>query len=169
MRKLFGAAIALAFSLTLAACGSSGSGPTIVGSDHHVTVDGTKGLAAMIDAGHFDWVNDSISGNFAVAPQKRDETMVLVSFNRSISSENAVAEMNARHLRPANLAECLAFGASIADTRSDEPIVCLGQSAQVDGGRSVPGLWGDGGVWRLDLSWWDHVWLSDYRFLAVRN
>lgn len=170
MRKLFGGLAALVLAISLSACGGSGSGgPTTVGDNHNITVDGTHGLAAMIDAGHYGWTNSDVNdANFKITPTKRDEVMALVSFNRNISSENAVAEMKARGLRPANLDECLAYGATIADTGSIHPIICLGQSTQFDDDREVPGLWVGSGTWGLHLDHWDVGWDSDYRFLAVR-
>jgi hypothetical protein len=170
MRKLFGGLAALVLAISLSACGGSGSGgPTTVGDNHTITVDGMHGLAAMIDAGHYGWTNSDVNdANFKITPAKRDEVMALVSFNRNISSENAVAEMKARGLRPANLDECLAYGATIADTGSIHPIICLGQSAQIGGDREVPDLWDDRGTWELILAFWDNDWGSDCRFLAVR-
>ena len=177
MRKLFGGLAVLVLAFTLTACGGN-TGPTTVGTPHTITVDDTQSLTALIDAGHYDSVNDDInSTNFSITGKgKRDEQMVLVSFNRSISSEDADAGIRARGYRPANLDECLAYGASLAKARQDfglaPPnywIVCLGQSAQVDGYRNVPELWSHGSDWGLGRNRWDGDWRSDGRFLAVRT
>jgi hypothetical protein len=160
MHKLFSGIAALVLAAALSACGGGNSGPTTIGAAHTITVDDTQGLATLIDAGHYDSVNDDIAANFALTGKgKHDESMVLVSFNRDISSEDADAGMRARGLRPANLDECLAYGAALAKARQDYDlappsywIVCLGQSAQVVGDRDVPGLWSFGSDWCLDLS-----------------
>ncbi|MDO8407686.1 MAG: hypothetical protein Q7S95_00405 [bacterium] len=177
IRRHCGLVAVLFFSLAVAACGDSER--TEVGPDHIITVDGTKTLGQMVDAGHYDSINRSINAtNFPIENKgKRDKVMVLVSFNRDVSSENAVDEMKARNLRPAVLDECLAYGAAIAKVYQDYGlgaptgwIACLGQSTVVDGGRFVPELWRDvfsNGMLRLDL--WFGVWPSGSHFLAVRN
>ncbi|MEJ0053462.1 MAG: hypothetical protein WDN10_01905 [bacterium] len=174
-RSISGAIAALLLAFTLGACGG-GSGKT---ENRQITVDSTQSHEKMIAAGHYDWVNDAITATaFPVQGKtKRVETMVIVSFNRSISSKTAVDEMRAHSLRPANLEECLAYGAALAKNRRDFDLgpptywtVCLGQSAQVGGDRYVPILWrGVGGRWGLGLRYWDGVWGSGNLFLAVRN
>lgn len=177
MRKWLGGLAALVLAVSLGACGGS-SGPTTVKSVGQVTVDDTIGLAPLIDLGHYDIVNSDINAaNFSLTGKgTKSEAMVLVAFNRSISSEDADAGIRARGFRPANLDECLAYGAALAKARQTYDlgppnywIVCLGQSAQVGGSRLVPGLWGGRGRWRLDLSSWVGVWSSGSRFLAVRT
>ncbi len=177
MRTLFSGIAALVLAFTLGACGDS-SGPTTIQSVGQITVDGTQNRSQAIFLGRYDWANSNINdANFPAHPQGiRAEAMVLVAFNRSISSENADAEIRARGFRAANLDECLAYGAAVARARGiynlappSNPIVCLGQSAQVDGNRCVPGFWSGFGYWRLDLGRWASDWRSDFRFLAART
>lgn len=171
MRTVLGRAVVLVLVLILAAC-SENSGPTVVGGDHHVMIDGSKSLDSMINAGRYDSVNTDFTNTYArLTTATRMETMVLISFNRSISSENAIAEMRVRKLHPADQDECLAFGGAIADTKSVYDIVCLGQPAEVDGTREVTKIWNDSDYrrWSLDLDNWDGGWASDIRFLAVRD
>jgi hypothetical protein len=172
--NFFGALVA--FALTLSGCGSS-DGPTTLSQDRIVTVEAEQTLATRIDAGKYDSVNDAILPNFKsdaiVAPY--EAKLVVISFNRSISSENAEAEMKARGLRPANLNECLAYGAAIAKARAGFDLqapnywtVCLGSSTNIYGRRVVPVLIKWNGDWRLDLDPWAPDWDRDLRFLSVR-
>ena len=176
MKKLFEALAALVFSFALIACGNNG--PTTVQSVGQITVDGAQSRAQVIDAGHYNQVDVHINDtNFPAHVQgKHVKTMALIAFNRRISSEDADANIRVLGYHSANLDECLAYGREIAKVRQkynlappSNSVVCLGQSALVDGRREVPGLWRYGGNWKLDLNWWDGGWHSGWRFLAVRN
>ena len=154
------------------ACSQS-SGPTQVGPNRTVTIGPDQTAQSLVDTAGYSW---STSGDLDVstitAPLiKRTETMVLVVFNRSISSQNAIEEMKSRHLHPANVYECLAFGATIADVRSKYSIACLGQYLQ--GGDSGEALYIESDD--SDLNWglvtadWGKDWYGNMRFLAVRD
>jgi hypothetical protein len=141
-------------------------------------VDYTLSLSDMIKAGKYDWVNGNITdANFprtkgkglAVGQSAETIDAELIHFNRDISSDSAVAEMDKMGYRPATIEELLAFGASNPDIQKQFPIVALGSSCVVHGSRRVVYLHGDGSERALDLSWWDDDWRGDYQFLAVRK
>ena len=137
-----------------------------------VTVDYGKRLSAMIKAGKYDWVNSDITEkNF---PPTREEgvqpvTLELIHFDRAISSEDALAELDTMGFRPANLEELLAFGAKYSEEQRKYPIVALGSVWRRLGDRYVPILWDDSNGRRLRLRWFAGAWYSGYRFLAVRK
>ena len=136
-----------------------------------ITIDYGLTLADMIAAGRYDWTNSDITAKrFPLnGGGKVDVAVELVHFDRSISSDDAIAEMRRRGLRPATLAELLAYGAKFPEEQCKFPIVALGSVTAVDGYRFVPYLCGVGSKRDLYLYWWDVDWNGDYRFLAVRN
>lgn len=144
-------------------------------SKYTVSVDYSKSVAEMVEAGHYDWSNDNINGtNFkvngngvvTVDPE-------LVHLNRSASSEEVLVHFEANGLRPATMAELLAFGETYPEIQREFPIVCLdkGGSSWVypSGYRRVPCLRQDGSERKLDLYWFGSDWRDICRFLAVRK
>lgn len=135
-----------------------------------VTVNYDSSLADMIAAGHYYYINRNITAErFPVKGSGSKELAVkLIHFNRRISSEGAVKEMNKMGLRPATLEELLAFGAKYPDMQRGFPIVALGSSALVHHSRCVPYLdMASERVVHLDM--WRNDWGDCTRFLAVRK
>jgi len=107
-----------------------------------IVVDYRMSLHEMIEAGGYDYVNDDI--NAERFPISGTGTMSLdlelVHIGRSISSDAAEKELEKRGLRPATIAELLAFGAAHPEVQRSLPIVALGSVCGVGGYRSVPYL-----------------------------
>ena len=116
-----------------------------------------------------DWINSDID-NFDYTPSKAK--VKLINFNRHISSEHVISELNKQGLRPATLYE-LAQWAKKNDKEAFNRaylVVALGSVWRSgDGDRHVPGLghWSAGR--ELNLSNFDGDWLDYYRFAAVRK
>ena len=141
-------------------------------SVHSVTVNYNLSLAEMIEAGHYDRGDADITvERFPVKGESTQKLAVeLVHFNRAISSENTIQELDAMGLRPATIEELLAFGAAFPDLQRKFPIVALGSSSIIRGNRLVPCLYEDDSMRRrLNLYWGDIGWDGYYRFLAVRK
>ncbi|MEK7638666.1 MAG: hypothetical protein AAB388_00750 [Patescibacteria group bacterium] len=175
MKSRFLVAFAM-FALSLTGCDSADK-PTTISSDRPVVVEANQSLAARIDAGHYDFVDSDIQSNFKVESVTADyeAQLVTVAFNRGISSENAVAEIKAYGLRPANTSECIAYGATIAKARYQFDLgpppywlACFGSIATFNGERHVLVLGGWNGVWGLHLGRWELGWGPNERLLAVR-
>lgn len=135
-----------------------------------VTVDYALSLAAMIAAGKYDWANEDIAQrNFPLRGEGKVEVgLRLVHLDREMSTEAVLAELDQRGLRPATLAELLAFGAKYPEEQRKYPIVALGSVwACPRGGRFVPCLYRDGSERDLRLRYDDDVWRESYRFLAA--
>jgi len=137
-----------------------------------VTVDYGRTVEEMVEVGQYDWSNDNItSRNFPLPSEKGEENVEveIIYFDRSISSEDAVAEMTKRGLRPATLAELLALGEQYPELQREAPIVALGSVWQDRGGdRGVPCLDGFGRERYLALDVWGGDWRGVWRFAAVR-
>jgi|GEM_PF-4883892 len=94
-----------------------------------ITIDYSRTLEEMIAAGHYNYINPGIAmGAPAVGRNDAEKAIIhLVHFGRSISSTDAVTELEIRGLRAARLEELLAFGAKYPGMqRMDEPIVAIG-------------------------------------------
>lgn len=137
-----------------------------------VVVDYTKTLAEMISAGKYDWVNENITQErFPVSGNKKEEReLVLFHFNRVISSENAIAEMEKAGFVPCDILDLLALGASQPELQRQFPIIALGSVWRDSGGhRRVPYLFRHDAKRYLDLDYFEHDWDECYRFLARRK
>ena len=129
-----------------------------------VTKTKTLSLKDLIKKCKFNWVNPDITEQNFPPEDIRSEDFKLYNFGRSISSEDAVSEMQKDGYSPANLYELLSW----KDWNSKDFVVGLGSSAMLRGCRRVPCL-GDWGVRELCLAWWHGEWLDVFRFLAVRT
>lgn len=134
-------------------------------------VDCGMTLDQMIAAGSYDWTNSDItakrfllSGTGKVAFEPK-----IFHFDRDISSENAIKEMEKDGFRPAKIEELLAYGAILPDEQRKHPIIALGSVAEVGGVRHVPCLDSYDSERDLDLDWWGGAWSGRCRFLGVRK
>ena len=151
-----------------------GRGTVRTGKTYRLTVDYDRGLADMVKAGHYDYVNDYITAdNF---PTEGSDTVeveaVLVHPDRLVTIKEVKAELERSGFRPVTLAELLAFGEKHPDVQREFPVVALGSSwVHPDGDRRVPSLWGGVDGRNLGLYWDDpaYQWGSRCRFLAVRK
>ena len=137
-----------------------------------VTVDYSASVEQMIKAGKFDWFNDDVTSRHFPSNEKgvAEVLVYLVNFNRDISSEDAVKELDRQGLRPATLRELLALGVAQPDLQRNNPIVALGSTWRgSDGLVLVPYLYGSESYRSLGLRWWYGVWRSRWPFAAVRK
>lgn len=136
-----------------------------------IAVNYCMSLKDMISAGKYDGVNSDINDkNFPTEKHGHEEVETrLIHFDRNISTENAIKELDKMDLRPANLAELLAFGAKYPDEQRKFPIVALGSVWRGMDDRFVAYLWGYSGTRGLDLDWFSYDWHALSRFLAVRK
>jgi len=141
---------------------------------YSIAVNYNQTLEAMIASGNYDWhsyeINDknfNVNGTgdvVAIIPK-------LVHLNKDISSEDILSYLEEHELRPANLAELLAFGAIYPGIQQEFPIVALASSwFNYYGLKYVPALTSDENNKRtLNLIFFDGTWSEHYRFLAVRK
>lgn len=93
-----------------------------------------------------------------------------VHLDRDASSDEVLAEMERRGLRPCLLEELIAFDRAYPEEQRKFLILALGSGARVYGRRSVAYLWGGNrGGRSLHLFSEGDDWFDDYRFLAVRE
>ncbi|MFZ2201786.1 MAG: hypothetical protein WAV56_00125 [Microgenomates group bacterium] len=139
---------------------------------YSVLVDYGQTVERLIRDGSYDWVNDDItSRNFPSSERGNAQIDIfLLNFDRNISSEDAIREMDTQGLRPATLKELLALGATHTNLQRENPIVALGSEwRNPDGDRGVPDLIRGGSVRGLSLGWFVGDWFPGWRFAAVRK
>jgi len=139
---------------------------------YSVVVDYTKTLAEMVSAGEYDYVSSDITtDHFPIEGKgQREVEVVLFHFNRVVSSEEVISELEKAGYRPARIEELLTLGAERPELQKEFPIISLGSVWQDPNGcRCVPYLnWND--VKRnLNLNWFENYWREDYRFAGLRK
>ena len=139
-----------------------------------VIVDGAKTLEEMIREGGYSQLNKAITEkNFPIREKtKRTVVIALFFFNRKISSNEAISEMNKEGYRPATHDELIALGAKRYGLKEKFPIVALGSVwANYPGPRKVCLLyWNSYSLESgLDLDWIDSDLHDDFRVAAVHK
>ena len=137
-----------------------------------ITIDHDLSLKQMVEAGQHDWVGPYVTSKYFPLQGKGKERLVVevVTIDHAMSSEKVIAQLAGQGLRPATIAELLAFSAALIPKEQREyPIVALGSVVEVNDKRLVPSLSRDGAGRGLSLGWWLGGWLGGDRFLAVRN
>lgn len=102
-------------------------------------------MESLMAQGNYGWKNSDINSKHFQTARKGEATLNLevVHLNQQLASEEVIAELKKRGLRPAEIHELLFFGAQYPDEQRKYSIVALGS------------------VWR--------GWHGSYRFLAVRE
>jgi len=137
-----------------------------------VTVDYTKSLSDMIEAGNYNRVNENITAdNFPMEDKGEHEVKLeYYRFDATVTGEEALKLMDEAGFRPATLPELLAFGAAHPEEQRKFPIVALGSSWRSPGGYlHVPYLCEDARERDLHLCWLEHGFVPHDRFLVVRK
>lgn len=122
-------------------------------------------LKDLIDSHKFDGVNPSITSETFSEEDIRGDDYKLFHFERYLSSEEAIKEMEKEGYSAANLYELLSW----KEWNKKDSVISLGSVVKVLGGRHVPCLGGSDSKRYLNLDWWVSDWYADYRFLGVRN
>jgi len=138
-----------------------------------ILVDETKSVEELVKDGKFDWSNDNItSQNFPkpASGQKSKRKVVLFHFNKNMSSEAVIAEMDKASCEPATIWDLLGLAAKEPDLQREFPIVALKSVwRHPDGNLSVPALYCYAGGRILYLDCFEFGWREDYRFLGRRK
>lgn len=126
-----------------------------------------KTIEALVKAGKYTWSSDNIS-KFPFEKTEAKE-IELVHFNKSISSEDAIKEMDGMGLRPATTTELLLLGAQHPELQRKEVVVALGTVLPFHVHRYVAYLFGLSTLRRLVVTWFVNDWGEIYAFAAVRK
>lgn len=138
-----------------------------------VTVDYSRALAEMVSAGKYDGFNSDITAEHFPVQQGEGAAQTdarLFHFKKTMTSKEAIAEMDKVGYEPAKIEILLAFGEKYLNKQREFPVICLGSRWQDPiSGVLVPVL--DGGGFRrsLRLPCFKGGWDGYARFLAVRK
>ncbi len=134
-------------------------------------VESSRTLKKMIVDGRYDGGSSGIiAEEFPIeATGKQEVVLELLHFNRRISTEDALIEIERRGLEPAKFIHLLAFGKHHPELQLQFSIVALGSVLPPLGGFRVPCLNACSGRRCLILEWGDCVWDENYRFLVVHK
>ena len=130
-----------------------------------------RSIADLVKTGKYDGVNIHITEKNFPSSEKgeKEGKFGIFHFNKSISSEGAIVEMEKAGYHAATMKELLSFGEKNSDVQRKFTIVALGSVARLNGHQRVDNL-DEGGSGRYaDLGYFDYDWYSYCRFLAVRN
>lgn len=141
---------------------------------YDIVIDYDMTLEDMVAAGNYDWGNLSINSKNFRFEQKKGKIRVrtfLVCFGKDTKYGQVIRELNKLGLRPGNLPELLAFGATYPEKQLEFPIVQFGTIWEVKKRRGRRGLYLRRGKKERGVSaiWLEHGFLSYYRFLAVEK
>jgi hypothetical protein len=137
-----------------------------------LSISSSLSLSERITLGKYGWVNPDITENNFPNKIEKDYKVEckLFHFNKSISSESVIAEMEKEGFKPANILELLKLGEIQPELQKQFPIVALGPAWRLaDGSRFVPVLFFGDGRRGLNLYWFEDGWLGSYWFLGVRQ
>jgi hypothetical protein len=129
-------------------------------------------LTDLITAGEYDWVHQDITEkNFPMPPNfVLGVEPKLFHFNRKISSENAIKEMEKEGYRPATIWDLLDYGVKNPEMQRQFPITALGSITMTgDRRKGRAALRGSDSERDATIFWGGYSWGDNFRFLAVRN
>lgn len=129
-------------------------------------------VESLVAHGKYDWKNDNITTNNFPTVRKGEANLVLelVHFNKVLTSEEVLKELDKMGYRPAELHELLSFGEKYPDIQRQFTVFALGSLWRYwNGDRLVPYLRRCGGGRGLDLSYFSYGWGGRCRFAAVRK
>jgi len=143
------------------------------GNSYPLSVDYGRSVEDGVKTGRYNWADSDItSHNFPTKRKGAAEVAVveLTYFNRVISTDEALRELDRMGCRPAELHVLLAFGEKYPEVQHEFPVVALGSVWQSrSGDRLVPYLRRHGSRRHLYLYWVGYDWDEIYRFAAVRK
>ncbi len=138
-----------------------------------IVVDYSKSIEQIIKEGKYDEDSNISSytfvknGTIAKDSSVMKREAVFLNFNCSVQSEDVIAHMKLRGLRPGIAIELYSLGEQYPGLQREIDIIALGSSTADS---SVPGLWEDVFGCRCTMLWrWSRTWSSDYWFLAFRE
>jgi hypothetical protein len=136
-----------------------------------VTVGAGRSTEQLVEAGAYGYAHSCVtSENFpargAGAPRVRE--IVLLAFDRDVTSEEVTAEAMRLGLERPTYEDALCFGIAHPDVQRERPVVFLHDPwVGHFGRRDVLCLWSNAGRRELGLEGFDERWSRQYRFAFV--
>lgn len=134
-------------------------------------IDYSRSIANYVVLGKYDSVDKQITDdNFpSTETGKVMRKLILLHFNRDLSSKQAIPKIIKAGCRSACMKELLTFGERYPQVQKDFPIVALGSVAQLGSDKFVGCLYSHEGDRRASLRYDAGSWGDHFRYLAVRE
>jgi hypothetical protein len=145
----------------------------VTSETYRITVGDGRSTEALVAAGDYGYAHSCVtSESFPVrdAASRRTREIVLLAFDRDLTSDEAIAEAARLGLERPTYEDALHFGIEHAEIQRDGPIVFLHEPWFGFFGRwDVIALWCNAGRRELGLEDFDGRWDATYRFGFVRG
>lgn len=143
------------------------------GRGYRITVGDGRSTEELVEAGGYGYAHSCVtSDNFPARPfaGARTREIVLLDFDREVTSEDAITAAIQRGLERPMYEDALYFGAHYPDLQRKRPVVFLHDPwFGFFGRRDVLCLWCNAGRRELALEGFDDRWSRDHRFAFVRR
>ena len=139
---------------------------------YRITAGDGRSTEELVAAGDYGYAHSCVtSDNFPVRPTSPTvREIVLLAFDREVSSEDAIAEATRHDLARPEYEDALYFGAAYPDVQRDRPVVFLHEPwLGFFGRRDVVCLWTNAGRRELGLVGFDDPRARDDRLAFVRR
>ncbi|HEV8614088.1 MAG TPA: hypothetical protein VGU22_01210 [Methylomirabilota bacterium] len=139
---------------------------------YRITTGDGRSTEELVAAGEYAYAHSCVtSDNFPARPrgQPREREIVLLAFDRALTSEAIIAEATRRGLARPVYEDALDFGAQHPDVQRARSVVFLHHPwFGFFGRRDVLCLWSNAGRRELGLEDFDALWTGDHHFAFVR-
>jgi hypothetical protein len=138
---------------------------------YRITIGDGRSTEELVEAGRYGYAHSCVnSENFPSRHLggQRPRDVVLLEFDRDVTSTDATAEAARRGLEPPTYEDALYFGIAHPDVQSERPVVFLHDPwLGFFGRRDVLCLWDNAGRRELGLEGFDDPWSPNYRFAFI--
>jgi hypothetical protein len=144
-----------------------------VTGSYRITRGDGRSTEELVAAGKYGYAHSCLmSENFPARhfEGQRVREIILLEFDRDVTSAEAIAEAAAVGLERPMYEDALYFGIEHPDVQRDRPVVFLHDPwSGYFGRRDVLCLWSNAGRRELGLEGFDERWSTNYRFAFVRG
>ena len=140
---------------------------------YDIVIGDGRSTEELVAAGGYAYAHSCVTSDNFPARQfngKRERELVLIQFDREVTSGDAIAEAARLGLERPVYEDALSFGAEHPDVQRERPVVFLHDPwFGFFGRRDVVSLWTNAGRRELGLEGFDEPWHAGWRFAFVRT
>jgi hypothetical protein len=140
---------------------------------YEIAIGDGRSTEALVEAGNYGYAHSCVTSDNFPARQfggRRAREIVLLGFNREVTTEDAIGEAARLGLERPLYEDALYFGAEYPEVQRVRPVVFLHDPwFGFFGRRDVVSLWSNAGRRELGLEGFDGPWRPSWRFAFVRS
>jgi hypothetical protein len=140
---------------------------------YQIAIGDGRSTEELVAAGGYGYAHSCVTSDNFPARQfggKRGREIVLIQFDREVTSGDAIAEAARLGLERPVYEDALSFGAEYPEVQREGPVVFLHDPwFGFFGRRDVVSLWTNAGRRELGLEGFDEPWRAGWRFAFVRT